>query len=357
LRGLPYSGLTIHKIKGTFYYTMSADQMKTRELGRTGLPVTPLGLGLAALGRPGYINLHHAEDLGRDYAVADMQRHAHAVLDAAWEAGIRYFDAARSYGRAEEFLGTWLTARGISPREVTVGSKWGYVYTADWQVQAAVHELKQHTVEVLRRQREETRALLGEYLDLYQIHSATLESGVLENQAVLAELARYRAAGLAIGLTLSGPRQAETLRHALAVTADGRPLFGAVQATWNLLEPSAGAALQEAHAAGMGVIVKEALANGRLTDRNDAPDFASQRAALGHAAAERGATVDALALAAALAQPWADVVLSGAAAADQVVSNASALQVAWDADLGERLAPLAEPPEEYWSRRGALAWG
>ena len=63
-----------------------------------------MGLGLAALGRPGYINLGHATDLSRDYDVAAMADHAHTVLDAAWAAGIRYFDAARSYGRAEEFL-------------------------------------------------------------------------------------------------------------------------------------------------------------------------------------------------------------------------------------------------------------
>ena len=70
-----------------------------------------IGLGLAALGRPGYINLGHADDLGRNYDVAAMRAHAHAVLDAAWGAGVRYFDAARSYGRAEEFLGDWLRTR------------------------------------------------------------------------------------------------------------------------------------------------------------------------------------------------------------------------------------------------------
>ena len=84
---------------------------------------SPIGLGLAALGRPGYINLGHAADLGRNYDVAVMQSHAHAVLDAAWLEGVRYFDAARSYGRAEEFLDTWLRARQIPPAEVAVGSK------------------------------------------------------------------------------------------------------------------------------------------------------------------------------------------------------------------------------------------
>ena len=38
------------------------------------------------------------------------------VLDAAYGAGVRYFDAARSYGRAEQFLGSWLRARGLARR-------------------------------------------------------------------------------------------------------------------------------------------------------------------------------------------------------------------------------------------------
>jgi aryl-alcohol dehydrogenase-like predicted oxidoreductase len=94
--------------------------MPPRQLGTTGLPVTPLGLGLAALGRPGNINLGHAADLAHDYDVAGMAARTYAVLDAAWAAGIRYFDAARSYGRAEEFLGHWLAARQILPGAVTV---------------------------------------------------------------------------------------------------------------------------------------------------------------------------------------------------------------------------------------------
>jgi aryl-alcohol dehydrogenase-like predicted oxidoreductase len=99
-------------------------------LGSTGLPVSRIGLGLAALGRPGYINLGHADDLGGQYDVAAMELRAHAVLDMAWQAGVRYFDAARSYGRGEEFLGSWLRSRQIPAAEVTVGSKWGYIYTA-----------------------------------------------------------------------------------------------------------------------------------------------------------------------------------------------------------------------------------
>src|SRR4051794_23243990 len=125
--------------------------MPTRTLGRTGLVVSRLGLGLAALGRPGYINLGHADDLAADHDVAAMERRTHAVLDAALAAGVRYFDAARSYGHAEAFLASWLAGRGLPPGAVTVGSKWGYTYTAGWRVDAAKHEVKDHSLPVLVR--------------------------------------------------------------------------------------------------------------------------------------------------------------------------------------------------------------
>jgi aryl-alcohol dehydrogenase-like predicted oxidoreductase len=158
-----------------------------------------IGLGLAALGRPGYLNLGHGADLGWDRSVDALRRHAHAVLDAAYEGGVRAFDAARSYGRAEEFLGQWLDSR--EPDDVTVSSKWGYVYTADWRVDADVPEVKRHDVGTLRRQLAETHERLGDWLALYQIHSATPDSGVLEDEQVLAELAALRDSGLAIGST------------------------------------------------------------------------------------------------------------------------------------------------------------
>lgn len=330
--------------------------MQLRELGESGLLVTPIGLGLAALGRPGYINLGHAQDLNENYEVAAMEAHTHTVLDAAWEAGIRYFDAARSYGRAEQFLGTWLDARDIEPGAVTVGSKWGYTYTAGWQVDADVHEVKEHSFTVLQRQLKESRDLLGKQLDLYQIHSATLKSGVLENRPVLDQLARLRSHGLRIGLTLSGARQGETLRRALEVHYDGQILFDTVQATWNLLARSVEGALREAHAAGLGVIVKEALANGRLTARNEEPAFADKMALLQEVAADKKTTVDALALAAVLAQPWVGLVLSGAARIDHLQSNVRALDIAWDEEMEARLAGLVEAPSEYWSTRNGLEW-
>ena len=318
---------------------------------------SPIGLGLAALGRPGYITLGHADDLHENYDVEAMQQHAHTVLDAAWQAGIRYFDAARSYGRAEEFLGNWLKMRQIAPEAVVVGSKWGYTYTANWQVEAEKHEVKEHSLAVLQRQWGETHHNLGGYLTLYQIHAATFESGVLENTAVLNELARLKQAGTTIGLSLSGTNQGDVLRKAITITIDGVQLFDAVQATWNLLEPSAGDALQAAHDAGFAVIIKEIVANGRLTPRNkDNPAFAAQYTLLSEQAARLNTPVDALAIAAGITQPWSTIVLSGAATIEQLHANFKAVDVKWDAEAASTLASLAEAPETYWQTRSDLQW-
>lgn len=302
-----------------------------------------LGLGLAALGRPGYINLGHGEDL-TDKTVDAMQEHAWTVLDRAWAAGLRYFDAARSYGRAEDFLGGWLRERGYP---ATVGSKWGYTYVANWRTDADTHEIKSHDLDTLDRQWPETLEALGRQPDLYLIHSATLATGVLEDVRVLARLAERAAGGVRVGLSTSGPGQAETLRRALEVAVDGVNPFSAVQATWNLLEPSAGTALAEAHAAGWAVVVKEAVANGRLAGRATLPP------ALAELCAGLNATPDAVALAAALAQPWADGVLSGATTVEQLESNLQALTLAGDFS---GLAGLAESPASYWRTRAGLAW-
>lgn len=329
---------------------------------RQHLKDCPIGLGLAALGRPGYINLGHKHDLNADYDVDSMQRRAHEVLDCAWQMGVRYFDTARSYGKAEQFLATWLSARKIQPDDVTVASKWGYSYTAAWQVTVSkgqAHEVKQHSIDRLNKQYLQSIDQFGPQLDLYQIHSATLESGVLSNGEVLDRLAELRDQGLRIGLSVSGASQDAVIRKALECQRGGRSVFSAVQATWNLFEPSAGAALQEASDQGWLVIVKEGVANGRLTDRNDGSDFASHRQRMQSVADKFDVTIDAVALAVVLKQPWSDVVLSGAATGEHLTSNLKAVEIAGrfeDSVADELIEAIAESPSEYWGRRSQLTW-
>jgi aryl-alcohol dehydrogenase-like predicted oxidoreductase len=306
--------------------------------------VSAIGLGLAALGRPGYLNVGHGDDLGADRSVDALERRCHAVLDAAFDGGVRHFDAARSYGRAEEFLGSWLDGRGLGREAVTVSSKWGYTYTADWQVDADPPEVKDLSVATLKRQWAETSAWLGRWLSLYQIHSATVSSGVLDDAAVLDELARLRSSGVAVGLTVTGTDQAETIDRAVE-----RGGFDSVQATYNLLERSAGPALERAHSAGLRVMVKEAVANGRLTPRGGCAPLEAMAGRL-------GVTSDALAIAAVLSRPWVDVALSGASTPEQLESNLAARELSWTDELDEELAGLAELAERYWDTRSALPW-
>ena len=311
-----------------------------------------LGLGLAALGRPGYINLGHGHDLPDDKSPQAMQAHAFAVLDQAWSLGVRYFDMARSYGQAEAFFGQWLAERTIDRNDLLIASKWGYRYTANWQVDAEVHEVKSHQVDVLAQQWQQSQQALGRRPDLYQIHSATLTSGAFQ-MGVLDHLARIRDQGVAIGLTTSGPQQANTLAKALTLTRGETPVFSAVQATYNLLEPSVGEALQQAHQLGWRVIVKEALANGRLTDRQ--PEWA-QNSHLQSMAHEKNCSMAALAMAAVLQQPWVSQVLSGATTVDQLKDNAQAVDLALSQSELDQLTQLQQPPELYWKQRSALAW-
>lgn len=322
--------------------------MSFARLATATTPTCHIGLGLAAVGRPGYLTLGRDEDLGADRSADALRTRTHELLDAAYAQGVRYVDAARSYGRSEEFLADWLNAHPDID-DVVVGSKWGYTYTAGWSADAETHEVKDHGLATYERQRAETDALLGGRLDLYQIHSVTPDSPALTDKELHARLADAAAQGLTIGFSTSGPAQADAIRAALAVTVGGEPLFRTVQSTYNVLEPSAGPALAEAHDAGLTVIVKEGMANGRLAAPH-APD------ALRAVAAETGLGCDAVALAWILCRPWAGVVLSGAATVPQLLSNLHAPAVDLEEDRLALLDRLAEDPRAYWERRGQLPW-
>ena len=100
----------------------------------------------------------------------------------------------------------------------------------------------------------------------------------------------------------------------------------------------------------MGVMVKEPLANGRLTARGDLTELAD-------AATKAGSSPDALALSVVLAQPWADVVLSGAASVTEAESNLTALALQLDPQLVERLLDaIHQDSFSYWQMRAALPW-
>lgn len=304
-----------------------------------------IGLGLAAVGRPAYITAARDVDLGdpSQRTTEQMQERAHRLLDAAWDAGVRYFDAARSYGHAENFLGSWLAAHPGRRPKATVGSKWGYEYVGQWRIDAREHERKDHSLGMFETQWPESVQALGNTPDVYLIHSVTPDSPALTDTGLLERLRQLVDTGVRVGISTSGPAQRHVIDRAL--TIPGSP-FTVLQATWNVLEQSAAPALHRVHAQGWLVVVKEALANGRLTDRGPM-EHAIRLALRDHQ------TTDAYAIGAALAQPWADVVLSGAVTAQQLQANLAARV---PRTLAQDLSALTLESGEYWTGRASLTW-
>lgn len=232
--------------------------------------------------------------------------------------------------------------------DLTVSSKWGYTYVGGWQRDADVHEIKEHSLNRFTEQWSESRALLGERIAVYQVHSLTSDSSVFADQPLLEALAGLTAQGVRVGFSTSGTAQSETIERGLALRVAGQPVFTAVQSTWNLLEPSAGPALAQAHRNGVHVLIKEVLANGRLA--------VEPPALLSEVAERYGVGSDAVAVAAALSRPWSDTVLLGAAGTDQLSSNLRAATACLTEQDLQQLAPLAMRATDYWSERGALTW-
>lgn len=329
-----------------------------------------MGLGMAALGRPGYINLNRGaifdtiqgENDVQGRTVDIMQNQANNVMDCllkeASKRGMKpWFDCARSYGLSEKFVGNFLRNNNIKPDEVYVSSKWGYTYVADWKVTLegeSPHEIKDHSTENFLKQIEETIDEIGEYVDLYQVHSATFKSGVLSDSLLHEKLFDCKQKrGWAIGLSVSGPDQDEILREAMKIkSSDGKRLFDSVQCTFNMLEQRPSPALLEAHEEGMDIIIKEGVANGRVFGSEKIRNFSDTT----------GYPVDQLALACILAQPFHPRVLSGAVTSEQLISNLNAINISEKLKEGEHgmmgkmMKEAAISSEQYWKDRSNLSW-
>jgi aryl-alcohol dehydrogenase-like predicted oxidoreductase len=324
--------------------------------GDSGYLVSPFGLGLAALGRPGYINLGHAADLDHSYQVIKMTNATHQMLDEALNAGISYFDTAQSYGYAEDFLSDWLKNQDTHENDLFIATKWGYVYTALWKIEAKEHEVKEHSLVVLNRQWNLSRRRLSPNLNLFQIHSATLESGVLDNSRVLDRLAEIKDSGVLIGLSVSGSHQSDVVEKALKVTVEGRKLFDSLQITYNILEQEPQYAIQKAADGGLGIVIKEALANGFLTQKNIAPEYTILIDEMKSIANDRDVGIDAIGLAFVRQSCSCHVVLSGAATVEHLYSNLKARNIELTNNELLGLNKLKITSSEYWANRSKLKW-
>ena len=309
-----------------------------------------IGLGLAALGRPGYINIGHDNDLGSDKSKASMRDYCHQVLDFAYSNGVRYFDTARVYGDAEEFLSSWI--RKQSQFNGFVGSKWGYEYLANWEVNADKHERKDHSAAFLKQQWVETRMNLGKNVDLYHIHSVTPDSSVLDDPTVIKELESIKKNGLEIGISTSGPEQKKTIEKFLKIN-EKLKLFSFLQSTVNIFEQSCIPILKEAHNQKINIIAKEVFSNGLLTNANK--DFHQEQLQnLQNIAKEIDLTLEQISYLWVYQLPFIKIILTGASTVSQLQENLNCLK-----KLNTTIPNLDNlylSVEDYWSTRKSLSW-
>ena len=313
---------------------------------------TTLGLGTAAIGRPQYINIR--DNQPEPFEHQRFYQRGIDILDKAYGAGIRYFDTAPGYGMAEQIMLDWIKTK--EDQELEVATKWGYTYTAGFDANAEVHEVKEHSLDKLNEQWQQSRLLLPR-LSTYQIHSATFESGVLENEEVLKRLHELKKQyGLIIGMTSTGDNQVEVLKKALDLEVEGEALFGAFQLTYNVFDQSGLDICREMASQGKRIIVKEAMANGRVFPNERYPHYGHAYQKLTELADMYEVGVDAIALRFCIDSFPLYSVLSGAAASDQLAENLKALDFQLSASDMEELKTVAVDPRLYWQERKQLEW-
>lgn len=317
------------------------------------MKTTAIGLGLAALGRPEYINIRDKELI--DKSIDAFKQKAFQVLDFAYENGVRHFDTAPSYGKGEQFLAEWNNNKKF--HDIRASTKWGYTYVANWELGFdGPQEIKEHSLAKLNEQWAVSKEALPN-LKIYQIHSATLESGVLKNKSVLQRLWDLKQNhGIQIGITTSGIHQAITLQKAKRIHFAGEPLFRAFQATYNILEQEAFVILNQLRHEGNTIYIKEALANGRVFTNETFPKYKGLYLKLEKLATKYQVGVDAIALRFCMEVLRPTVVLSGASNKKQLQENLKVYSFSLteneiDLLLEEKVNTIA-----YWKERSQMQW-
>jgi aryl-alcohol dehydrogenase-like predicted oxidoreductase len=223
--------------------------MPQRPLGQTGLSVSLLGYGGAPIG----------------FAAVPPADTFLPLLHQALDLGINFFDTAPDYRDSEALLGEALQGRR---EQVVLASKCGRIQrrtTSGWAVEEDWSEagVRQMIEGSLRR-------LRTDYLDLVHLHSPPLWA--LDNGAALRGLQRAQAEGLVRHIGVSADN--EVAWRALELGS-----FATLQLSYSILQQEPGAKLIPAAAAsGIGIIVKQPVANGiaDLPTRPGHPDWAGK---------------------------------------------------------------------------------
>lgn len=312
-----------------------------------------IGLGTAAIGRPSYINIRQ-ESTPETFNLEAFKQNGIAVLEMAYKQGIRYFDTAPNYGLAEDLLINWV--KGKNDESIEIATKWGYTYTANFDSNAVEHEHKEHSLQRLNEQWEVSKNLLP-HLTTYQIHSATFQTKVLENDEILNRLMELKLEHqLKIGITVSGDNQVDILKKAVEVTVNGQELFDAFQVTYNVFDQSLATIANDLKKANKRLIIKEALANGKVFPNSNFPHYNKLYAVLNQLAKQYNVGVDAIALRFCEDSLSPFKVLSGAAVEEHITANLMVNDFELTNNEIELLKSFAIEPKAYWQERKQLNW-
>lgn len=312
-----------------------------------------IGLGTAAIGRPSYINIRQ-EKTDKNFDLERFKANGIQVLETAYKQGVRYFDTAPNYGLAEELLMNWVKSKPDD--SIEIATKWGYTYLANFNSNAKQHELKEHSLNKLNEQWKFSKGLLP-HLTTYQIHSATLQTQVLENEEVLNRLMDLKLEyDLKIGATVTGDNQVDVLKKAVEVHINGQALFDAFQVTYNVFDQSLRSLENELKQANKRMIIKEGMANGRVFPNAKFPHYQRLYNALNELAKKYQVGIDAIALRFIQDSIQPFKILSGAAIQEHIIANLKANDFKLTPNEIEWLQSFAVEPKEYWQERKLLIW-
>lgn len=307
--------------------------MKYRNLGKTGLRVSVVGLG----------TMVHAGHFG---AMKDSE--SQSAIETALGLGVNFIDTSDAYGAgySETLLGNVLKGKrdkvilATKGGNVMVGPNRGKrIFEPDY---------------ISRVMDESLRRLQTDYIDLYQLHNPTVD--VIEGGAVWAALERAKQAGKIrhYGVSIN------TMEEGIAAVKDGRA--ETIQVEYNLLaqEPRE-TIFPLAEKAGVGVIARVPLKRGILTGKMTVADEARfqgedvrARSFKGEAFARELAKAEQLkflvhgpvkslgqaAIAFCIAHPAVSVVIPGARNAEQMRENAAGADVEIPPEDLQRVAAL-----------------
>jgi len=214
--------------------------MVSRPLGRTGIQVSPIGLGTTKLGRNTDVKYPQPFELPSDKQIGEL-------LEAALTLGVNLIDTAPAYGESEARLGPFVEKHR---NRLVLCTKCGEKYeqgrsTYDFSAAAIIASAE-----------ESLRRLKTDCLDILLLHSDARDAEIVTQTDALEGLARLKQNGKARAIGISA-------RTAAGIAAASRTL-DVIMAPFSERESSLADALQKAHDAGLGVLAIKGLFSGHL---------------------------------------------------------------------------------------------